>query len=84
VSQATPLEVQNIPDVFPEDPYWHSGSVASWQSLAPVHIVVHAAKFALWAMQLKQVVPDAHGFPHWAAKVVQTPCTQATPGVSLN
>ena len=59
VSQAISLDVQNMPDVFPEDPYWHRGSVESWQSLAPVHIVVHPAKFALRPMQLKQVVPDA-------------------------
>jgi len=34
--------------------------------------------------QVKHIVPDAQGFPHSVTKVVQTPCTHATPGVALN
>ena len=57
----------------------------SWQSVLPAHIVVQAAKGGrLWFEQLKQVVPDAQGFPHSLAKVVQSPCTQSTPAVALN
>jgi hypothetical protein len=58
--------------------------VESWQSVLAVHIVVQAAKLRAWVIQLKQVVPDAQGLPHSAAKVVQTPCTQVTPAVALN
>ena len=76
--------MQNIPDVFPDDPSWHIGSVGSWQSVLPAHIVVQAAKSWLWFEQLKQVVPDAHGVPHSAANVVQTPCKHVTLGVALN
>ena len=84
MSQATPLAVQNIPDVFPDVPSWHMGRVVSWQSVLPAQVVVQAAKDWLWVMQLKQVVPEAHGWPHSDAKVVQTPCRQVTPGVALN
>ena len=84
MSQATPLAVQNIPDVFPEVPVWHVGSVESWQSVLPVHIVVQAAKSWLWFEQLKQVVPDAQGLPQSETKVVQMPCRHVTPGVALN
>ncbi len=84
MSQATPLAVQNMPAVFPEVPSWHIGSVESWQSVLLVHIVVHAAKIWLRFEQLKHVVPDEQGFPHSAAKVVQTPCRHVTPGVALN
>jgi hypothetical protein len=84
VSQATPLAVQNIPDVFPDDPNWQSGNVESLQSVLPAHMVVQAANSKAWFEQLKQVVPDAHGCPHSAAYVLQVPCTQTTPGVALN
>jgi hypothetical protein len=84
VSHATPLAVQNIPALFPDDPNWQSGNVESAQSVLPVHIVVQAANGAPWFEQLKQVVPDAQGCPHSAAYVVQIPCTHATPGVALN
>jgi hypothetical protein len=84
VSQATPLDVQNIPAVFPEVPYWQSGNVESLQSVLPAHMVVHAAKSKAWFEQLKQVVPEAQGCPHSTAYVVQVPCTHATPGVALN
>jgi hypothetical protein len=84
VSQATPLAVQNMPVVLPDDPNWHIGRVGSWQSAVPVHVVVHAAKILARFEQLKQVVPEPQGSPHSAANVVQTPCTQATPGVALN
>ncbi len=67
MSHATPLAVQNMPDVLPEEPNWHIGSVGSVQSLPTVHIVVQAAKIALWFEQLKQVVPVPHGFPQSAA-----------------
>jgi hypothetical protein len=46
--------------------------------------VVQAAKTWLRLEQLKQVVPGEQGFPQSATKVVQMPCTQATPGVALN
>jgi hypothetical protein len=67
VSHATPLAVQNIPEVLPEVPDWHIGNVGSGQSVATVHIVVQAAKVAAWFEQLKQVVPNPQGFPHSAA-----------------
>ena len=73
-----------MPAVFPEVPSWQIGSVESWQSVLPVHIVVHAAKIWVWFEQLKHVVLDAHGFPHSGAKVVQMPCRHVTPGVALN
>ena len=84
VPQATPLAVQNMFEVSPTVAPWHMGSVGSWQSVLAVHFVVQAANSWLLLEQLKQVVPVAQGFPHSAAYVVQTPCTHATPGVSLN
>jgi len=51
---------------------------------SPTHIVVHAAYIVLWLMQLKQVVPALQGAPQSGTNVVQTPCTQATPGVWSN
>jgi hypothetical protein len=71
-------------EVSPTVAPWHMGSVGSWQSVLAVHFVVQAAKSWLRLEQLKQVVPAAQGFPHSVAYVVQTPCTHATPGVSLN
>ena len=56
----------------------------SWQSVLPAHIVVQAAKSVRWFAQLKQVVPDGHGIPQSATKVVQSPCKQVTPGVAVN
>ena len=67
VSHATPLAVQNMPDVLPEEPNWQIANVGSMQSVPTAHIVVQAAKIVLWFEQLKQVVPDPHGFPHSAA-----------------
>jgi hypothetical protein len=43
--------------------------------------VVQAAKVVLWLRQLKQVVPVGHGAAQSGTKVVQTPCTHATPGI---
>lgn len=84
VSQATPLAVQNMPDVFPDMPNWHIGNVGSLQSVLPAHMVVQAAKIRLRFEQLKHVVPDAHGIAHSAAKVVQMPCRHVTPDLALN
>ena len=64
MSHATPLAVQNMPDVLPEEPNSHIGSVGPMQSVLTVHIVVQAANVVLWFEQLKQVVPDPRGFPH--------------------
>jgi len=56
-----------MPDVLPEEPNWHIGRVGSVQSVPTAHIVVQAAKVVLRFEQLKQVVPEPHGFPHSAA-----------------
>jgi len=53
-----------MPDVLPEEPNSHIGSVGPMQSVLTVHIVVQAANVVLWFEQLKQVVPDPRGFPH--------------------
>lgn len=62
-----------MPEVLPEEPNWQVGSVGSVHAVLAVHIVVQAAKIALWFEQLKHVVPDAQGFPQSASYVVQTP-----------
>jgi hypothetical protein len=67
VSQATPLAVQNMPDVFPVDPNWQSGSVGSLQSVPLAHMVVQAANSNVRFEQLKHVVPDAQGCAHSTA-----------------
>lgn len=63
MSHATPLAVQNMPDVFPDDPNWQSGSVGSLQSVPLAHMDVQAANSKAGFEQLKQVVPDEQGCP---------------------
>jgi hypothetical protein len=83
VSHWTLAAVQNLPDVFPDEPAWQSGSVGSVHAALSAHIVVQAANIWLWLPQLKQVVPVAHGCPQSGTNVVHLPCKQVTPGCRL-
>jgi hypothetical protein len=56
-----------MPDVFPVDPNWQSGSVGSLQSVPLAHMVVQAANSNVRFEQLKHVVPDAQDCAHSTA-----------------
>jgi hypothetical protein len=84
VSHPTSAEVQNMPEMFPDEPIWHLGSVGSTHELLSAHIVVHAAKLAFRLIQLKQVVPEPQGCPQSGTNVVHLPWRQVTPAWSLN
>jgi hypothetical protein len=84
VSHSTSAAVQNLPDVFPDEPIWQSGSEGSVHAVLSVHIFVHAAKVRTPLAQLKQVVPAPQGCPQSGTNVVHFPCTQVTPGCSWN
>jgi hypothetical protein len=76
--------VQNLPDVFPDEPIWHNGSVGSVHAALSAHIVVQAANVAAPFAQLKQVVPAPQGCPHSGTNVVHLPCRQVKPACWLN